>query len=261
MAARPAVVYFHGATIEGYRIIRELRSAGVPRGSPATPARTSRRSPTRATPPPSKPRWRASASTGSAGRARARRCSNEARAVQPWHHGDARRARRSCAANTPCCTARRQSPSPSIASWSRAKATAATSRRSSPSARQGVRRLTGSAWLGAVARRLVALYENDEKLGSARRPRSPPPTSGSALAKAERTLIRAASSTSPTRARRGAGRARLRRRRRRAASGAAPSALSARTATDVRSIDLPDGLSLTFVWTGKPASTAELMAA
>ena len=30
MAARPAVVYFHGATIEGYRIIQELRSAGVP---------------------------------------------------------------------------------------------------------------------------------------------------------------------------------------------------------------------------------------
>jgi diphosphomevalonate decarboxylase len=30
MAARPAVVYFHGATIEGYRLIRELRRAGVP---------------------------------------------------------------------------------------------------------------------------------------------------------------------------------------------------------------------------------------
>jgi diphosphomevalonate decarboxylase len=30
MAARPAVVYFLGATIEGYRIIQELRRAGVP---------------------------------------------------------------------------------------------------------------------------------------------------------------------------------------------------------------------------------------
>jgi diphosphomevalonate decarboxylase len=30
MAARPAVVYFHGATIEGWRIIQELRKSGVP---------------------------------------------------------------------------------------------------------------------------------------------------------------------------------------------------------------------------------------
>ncbi len=30
MAARPAVLYFHGATIEGYRIIQELRRDGVP---------------------------------------------------------------------------------------------------------------------------------------------------------------------------------------------------------------------------------------
>ena len=30
MAARPAVVYFHGATIEGWRIIQELRKKGVP---------------------------------------------------------------------------------------------------------------------------------------------------------------------------------------------------------------------------------------
>ena len=30
MAARPAVVYFHGATIEGYRKIQELRAGGVP---------------------------------------------------------------------------------------------------------------------------------------------------------------------------------------------------------------------------------------
>ncbi len=30
MAARPAVVYFHGATIEGWRIIQELRRSGVP---------------------------------------------------------------------------------------------------------------------------------------------------------------------------------------------------------------------------------------
>jgi diphosphomevalonate decarboxylase len=30
MAARPAVVYFKGATIEGYRIIQELRRSGVP---------------------------------------------------------------------------------------------------------------------------------------------------------------------------------------------------------------------------------------
>jgi diphosphomevalonate decarboxylase len=30
MAARPAVVYFNGATVEGYRIIQELRSGGVP---------------------------------------------------------------------------------------------------------------------------------------------------------------------------------------------------------------------------------------
>jgi diphosphomevalonate decarboxylase len=30
MAARPAVVYFHGATIEGYRMIQELRRGGVP---------------------------------------------------------------------------------------------------------------------------------------------------------------------------------------------------------------------------------------
>jgi diphosphomevalonate decarboxylase len=30
MAARPAVVYFHGATIEGYRIVQELRRRGVP---------------------------------------------------------------------------------------------------------------------------------------------------------------------------------------------------------------------------------------
>jgi diphosphomevalonate decarboxylase len=30
MAARPAVVYFNGATIEGYRLIQELRKSGVP---------------------------------------------------------------------------------------------------------------------------------------------------------------------------------------------------------------------------------------
>ena len=30
MAARPAVLYFHGATIEGYRAIQELRKSGVP---------------------------------------------------------------------------------------------------------------------------------------------------------------------------------------------------------------------------------------
>jgi diphosphomevalonate decarboxylase len=30
MAARPAVVYFHGATIEGWRIIQELRKSGIP---------------------------------------------------------------------------------------------------------------------------------------------------------------------------------------------------------------------------------------
>jgi diphosphomevalonate decarboxylase len=30
MAARPAVVYFNGATIEGYRLIQELRRGGVP---------------------------------------------------------------------------------------------------------------------------------------------------------------------------------------------------------------------------------------
>ena len=30
MAARPAVVYFAGATIEGYRIIQDLRRSGVP---------------------------------------------------------------------------------------------------------------------------------------------------------------------------------------------------------------------------------------
>ena len=30
MAARPAVVYFHGATIEGWRIIQDLRKSGVP---------------------------------------------------------------------------------------------------------------------------------------------------------------------------------------------------------------------------------------
>ena len=30
MAARPAVVYFRGATIEGYRAVQELRRGGVP---------------------------------------------------------------------------------------------------------------------------------------------------------------------------------------------------------------------------------------
>jgi diphosphomevalonate decarboxylase len=30
MAARPAVVYFNGATIEGYRVVQELRRSGVP---------------------------------------------------------------------------------------------------------------------------------------------------------------------------------------------------------------------------------------
>jgi diphosphomevalonate decarboxylase len=30
LAARPAVLYFHGATIEGYRLIQELRRGGVP---------------------------------------------------------------------------------------------------------------------------------------------------------------------------------------------------------------------------------------
>jgi diphosphomevalonate decarboxylase len=30
MAARPAVVYFNGATVEGYRLIQELRKKGVP---------------------------------------------------------------------------------------------------------------------------------------------------------------------------------------------------------------------------------------
>ena len=94
MAARPAVVYFIGATIEGYRAIQELRKSGMPAwftcdAGPHVKALTDAAHARRG---------RASGWRG-AGRAETRDLRARARRARVWmtSRSSARRARRSCA--------------------------------------------------------------------------------------------------------------------------------------------------------------------
>ena len=260
MAARPAVVYFVGATIEGYRTIQELRRAGVPawftcdagphvkaltdaanaRSVEAALARLGKTVDLPARPARGGARIERARCNLSHGRAPGKAIlSGEYavlhgapaiavavdRDVVAREGGRRRRSRRSCA---------------------RAKEYAGEERRRA--ARQRARRLVRALRERREARaRLVGR-------GHHRRRRA------SSLAKAERTLDPRAvfaiadAAHAEAQGTRGSGVDVAC-----SVYGGAIRFVRKNGDVDVRSVDLPDGVRVTFIWAGQPASTAKMI--
>ena len=250
MAARPAVLYFVGATIEGYRTIQELRKrrrAGVVhlRRRPARQG-AHRRGPRRTR---SRRRWRVLGKTWICS-ARAARGGDRMSGA----HGRRPRAGQGdpVAASTPCCTARPRSPSPSIATSSPARRMAARNRRSCARAKESRPRTAArrSATCASTRPRSTRAARSS---GSALRRRSPPPSSGCRSprrsARSTRRAVFAIADAAHAEAQgtRGSGVDVAC-----SVYGGAIRFVRKNGDVDVRSVDLPDGVRITFIWAGQP---------